>query len=105
MQIKPGRRELSVIRVRLHYRTRRPRCTGLDPIRHFRLWTLEFRTPAGQMIRNGSRGNVRTTLETLARKAAVKVESMEPQASPAHDVYRETKVEIELKGKRVWPDD
>lgn len=49
-------------------------------------------------IRGDSRGNLRTTLETLARDASVKVESMEPQASPANDVYRETKVEVGLKG-------
>jgi type II secretory pathway component PulM len=59
---------------------------------HHRLAEVEER------IRSGSRGNLRTTLETLARKASVKVESMEPQASPAHDVYRETKVEVALRG-------
>ena len=48
-------------------------------------------------IRSSPRGNLRTTLETLASEAAVKVESMEPQASPANEVYRETKVEVGLK--------
>lgn len=43
------------------------------------------------------RGNLRTTLESLATRAAVKVESMEPQASPANEVYKETKVEVALK--------
>lgn len=43
------------------------------------------------------RGNLRTTLESLATQAAVKVESMEPQASPANEVYKETKVEVALK--------
>jgi len=62
-----------------------------DDVRH-RLDEVEAR------IRSGSRGNLRTTLETLARDASVKVESMEPQASPANDVYRETKVEVGLKG-------
>jgi type II secretory pathway component PulM len=57
-----------------------------------RLNTVEER------IRSGPTGNLRTTLETLARQAAVKVESMEPQASPAHDRYRETKVEVGLGG-------
>ena len=57
-----------------------------------RLDTVEER------IRSGPRGNLRTTLETLARQAAVKVESMEPQASPAHDRYRETKVKVGLGG-------
>jgi type II secretory pathway component PulM len=42
-------------------------------------------------------GNLRTTLETLATQAAVKVESMEPQASPANETYKETKVEVALK--------
>ena len=49
-------------------------------------------------IRSGPRGNLRTTLENLARESAVKVESMEPQASPANDRYRETKVEVGLRG-------
>jgi len=57
-----------------------------------RLNTVEER------IRSGPRGNLRTTLETLARQASVKVESMEPQASPAHERYRETKVEVGLGG-------
>jgi type II secretory pathway component PulM len=57
-----------------------------------RLTTVEER------IRSGPRGNLRTTLETLARQASVRVESMEPQASPAHDRYRETKVEVGLGG-------
>jgi type II secretory pathway component PulM len=50
-----------------------------------------------ERIRNGNQGNLRTTLETLARQSAVKVESMEPQASPANETYRETKVEVGLK--------
>jgi type II secretory pathway component PulM len=50
-----------------------------------------------QRIRSGSRGNLRTTLEMLAGKASVKVESMEPQASPASEAYRETKVEVGLR--------
>ncbi len=50
-----------------------------------------------QRIQRGSRGNLRTTLETLARQAQVLVESMEPQASPSHPNYRETKVEVGLK--------
>ncbi len=49
-----------------------------------------------ERIRNGPRGNLRTTLESLAREASVKVESMEPVASPANDRYRETKVEVGL---------
>lgn len=51
-----------------------------------------------QRIQSGPTGNLRTTLETLAQKATVKVESMEPQASPANDRYRETKVAVGLQG-------
>jgi type II secretory pathway component PulM len=58
---------------------------------HHRLADVE------QRIQNGTQGNLRTTLETLARSAEVKVESMEPQASPANDFYRETKVAVGLK--------
>ncbi len=56
-----------------------------------RLSTVERR------IASGSRGNLRTTLETIATRTAVKIESMEPQSSPAHERYRETKVEVGLK--------
>ena len=48
-------------------------------------------------IGRGTRGNLRTTLEKLATAASVEIESMEPQASPAHERYRETKVEVALK--------
>jgi general secretion pathway protein M len=48
-------------------------------------------------IAAGPRGNLRTTLEDLARQAGVRVESMEPQASPAHARYRETKVQVGLE--------
>lgn len=47
-------------------------------------------------IQTGPQGNLRTTLETLARQASVRVESMEPQASPSHPKYRETKVDVGL---------
>jgi hypothetical protein len=50
-----------------------------------------------ERIQSGQRGNLRTTLESLAQRASVKVESMEPQASPSHDLYRETKVEVGLR--------
>jgi len=50
-----------------------------------------------QRIQRGARSELRTTLEALAQQASVKVESMEPQASPAHPKYRETKVEVGLK--------
>jgi hypothetical protein len=50
-----------------------------------------------QRIQRGARSELRTTLESLAQQASVKVESMEPQTSPAHPKYRETKVEVGLK--------
>ncbi|MCH2171262.1 type II secretion system protein M [Myxococcota bacterium] len=49
-----------------------------------------------QRIGKGPRGNLRTTLENLAKKANVKIESMEPQTSPANPRYRETKFELGL---------
>ena len=51
-----------------------------------------------QRIQSGSAANLRTKLETLAQRSLVKVESMEPQSSPSNDRYRETKVEVGLKG-------
>jgi type II secretory pathway component PulM len=59
---------------------------------HGRLATVEER------IRNGPRGEIFTTLEKLAADSAVKVDSMEPRTSPASDSYRETKVQVALKG-------
>ena len=50
-----------------------------------------------QRIKSGPKGNVFTTLEELAKKSAVKVESMEPQAAPAQERYKETKVQVALK--------
>ena len=50
-----------------------------------------------QRIAEGPRGNLRSTLEALAGASGVRVDSMEPQASPAHEKYRETKVEVGLK--------
>jgi len=54
-------------------------------------------TSVEQRIQAAPRGNLRTTLESLAQASAVKVESMQPQATPSNDRYRETKVEVELK--------
>ena len=59
---------------------------------HARLSSVETR------IKRGTRGNLRTTLESLASESSVRVESMEPQPSPANDRYRETKVEVGLGG-------
>jgi type II secretory pathway component PulM len=49
-------------------------------------------------IRSGARSNLRTALESMAQKSQVAIESMEPQAAPTIPPYRETKVEIGLKG-------
>jgi type II secretory pathway component PulM len=54
-------------------------------------------TSVEQRIQNGSSSNLRTTLESLAQASSVKVESMEPQATPSNDRYREEKVEVGLK--------
>lgn len=49
-------------------------------------------------VQRGPRGNLFTTLESLASQSAVQVDSVEPQAAPTHDRYRESKVQIALKG-------
>lgn len=49
-------------------------------------------------VRQGPRGNLFTTLESLASQSAVQVDSVEPQAAPNHDRYRESKVQLALKG-------
>lgn len=51
-----------------------------------------------QRIQQGPSSNLLTTLETLARSSSVKVESMEPQAAGASEHYRETRVQLVLKG-------
>ncbi len=51
-----------------------------------------------QRIRSEERGNLRTMLESLASRSSVKVDSMEPQATPANTAYRENKVEVGLAG-------
>jgi type II secretory pathway component PulM len=50
-----------------------------------------------QRIREGPSGDLFTTLEDLARQSSVQVESMEPQASPSHERFRETKLQVVLK--------
>lgn len=49
-------------------------------------------------VRNGPRGNLFTILERLATQSAVTVASVEPQAAPALDRYKESKVQVALKG-------
>lgn len=51
-----------------------------------------------ERIRSGPRGEIFTTLEKLASDSAVKVDSMEPRTSPANDDFKETKVQVVLKG-------
>jgi type II secretory pathway component PulM len=60
---------------------------------------VDARTAAvEQRIRSGPRGEIFTTLESLARASAVTVDSMEPRTSPASDDYQETKVQVILRG-------
>lgn len=54
-------------------------------------------TAVEKRITSGKRPNLRTTLETLAQSSLVKIDSMEPQATPSNEDYRETKVEVGLK--------
>lgn len=49
-------------------------------------------------IRNGPSGEIFTSLERMAAESAVKIDSMEPRTSPASEEYRETKVQVSLKG-------
>ncbi len=51
-----------------------------------------------QRIQQGPSSNLLTTLESLARNSSVKVESMEPQTAGSSDRYRETRVQLVLKG-------
>ena len=49
-------------------------------------------------IRSGPTGEIFTSLEQMASASAVKIDSMEPRTSPASEEYRETKVQVSLKG-------
>lgn len=49
-------------------------------------------------IRDGASGEIFTALEKMAAQSAVKIDSMEPRTSPASEDYRETKVQVGLKG-------
>ncbi len=51
-----------------------------------------------QRIQSGPQGEIFTVLESLARASAVTVDSMEPRTAPASDDYRETKVQVILRG-------
>jgi len=81
-----SRREAAEQEVRVMMRLRRE----YDSLQS-RLTDVEHR------IQTAPRGNLRTTLENLAREASVNVKSMEPQAAPPGDRYRESKVEVALE--------
>jgi len=49
-------------------------------------------------IQSGPQGEIFTTLEQMASQSAVKIDAMEPRTSPASAEYRETKVQVSLKG-------
>jgi type II secretory pathway component PulM len=49
-------------------------------------------------IESGPQGEIFTSLEQMASQSAVKIDSMEPRTSPASTEYRETKVQVSLKG-------
>lgn len=49
-------------------------------------------------VRKGPQGNLFTILERLATQSAVTMASVEPQAAPALDRYKESKVQVALKG-------
>jgi type II secretory pathway component PulM len=49
-------------------------------------------------IQGGPQGEIFTTLEQMASQSAVRIDSMEPRTSPASEEYRETKVQVALKG-------
>lgn len=49
-------------------------------------------------IQNGPSGEIFTSLERMAADASVKIDSMEPRTAPASEEYRETKVQVSLKG-------
>jgi type II secretory pathway component PulM len=51
-----------------------------------------------ERIRGGPTGEIFTSLEQMASQSAVKIDSMEPRTSPASEQYRETKVQVSLKG-------
>lgn len=59
---------------------------------HARVAAVESR------IRGGPQGEIFTALEQMARESAVQVDSMEPRTTPASEHYRETKVQVALKG-------
>ena len=59
---------------------------------HARVAAVEAR------IRGGAQGEIFTALESMARESAVQVDAMEPRTTPASEHYRETQVQVSLKG-------
>jgi type II secretory pathway component PulM len=49
-----------------------------------------------QRIASGPQGNLLATLQDLANKSAVKLDSIEPRNAPAAPPYRETKLQVTL---------
>jgi general secretion pathway protein M len=73
----------------------------LEAVRRLRAEYTEANTALADVerqIQQGPSSNLLTTLETLARNSSVKIDSMEPQAAGSTDRYRETKVQLVLKG-------
>lgn len=54
-----------------------------------------------ERIHGAPQGEIFTTLEQLAAQSQVSVDSMEPRSAPADDAYRETKVQVTLKGQTL----
>ncbi len=54
-----------------------------------------------ERIASAPRGEIFTTLEQLAGQSQVTVDAMEPRSAPASDDYRETKVQVTLKGQTL----
>lgn len=54
-----------------------------------------------EAIRAAPQGEIFTTLEQLASQSQVSVDSMEPRSAPASEDYRETKVQVTLKGQTL----
>lgn len=49
-----------------------------------------------QKIATGPQGNLLATLQDLAQRSAVKLDSIEPRTAPAAPPYRETKLQVTL---------
>ncbi|HEY8119899.1 MAG TPA: type II secretion system protein GspM [Myxococcota bacterium] len=50
-----------------------------------------------QKIATGPQGNLLATLQDLAQRSAVKLDSIEPRTAPAVPPYRETKLQVTLQ--------